>query len=221
MLSEFAVYSRLGLEHILDPRGYDHILFVVALTVVYAPAQWRAVLVQVTAFTVGHSVTLALATLNLVRMPSSLVEALIPLTILLTAGVHVVGTLTAGRGSDDEAWGLPDPGAPPRSAATQPGSGWAMSPWTWSLAAGFGLIHGLGFSNFLRALLGSGGELLGPLFAFNVGLEAGQVVVVLATLSAGVAAHRWLGVGTTVRVRAVGGAIMAVAVYLLIQRLPF
>ncbi len=85
MGSEFLVYLRLGFEHIADPRGYDHILFIVALTATYLPRAWRQVVAMVTAFTVGHSVTLALATLGLIRIPTSLIEFLIPVTILVTA----------------------------------------------------------------------------------------------------------------------------------------
>jgi hypothetical protein len=90
MISEFGVYARLGLEHILDPRGYDHLLFIVALTVMYRPRAWRQVVVLVTAFTVGHSATLALATFGRVRLASEWVELLIPVTILATAIFNLV-----------------------------------------------------------------------------------------------------------------------------------
>ena len=80
MISEFLVYLRLGLEHILDPRGYDHILFIMVLAVMYLPRAWRQVVILVTAFTVGHSVTLALATFGRVRMAPEWVEALIAVT---------------------------------------------------------------------------------------------------------------------------------------------
>jgi len=89
MISEFLVYLRLGFEHITDPGGYDHLLFVAALTASDL-GRVRRLFWLVTAFTVGHSVTLALATLDLVRVDISLVEILIPLTILATAAVNAI-----------------------------------------------------------------------------------------------------------------------------------
>ncbi|MFO7892523.1 MAG: HupE/UreJ family protein [Longimicrobiales bacterium] len=90
MGSEFLVYLRLGFEHIADVRGYDHILFIVALTAMYPPREWLRVVVLVTAFTVGHTVTLALATLELVRISTALVEFLIPVTIIAAAALNAV-----------------------------------------------------------------------------------------------------------------------------------
>ena len=90
MLSEFQVFLRLGFEHIADIRGYDHILFIVALCAGYELRHWRKLLILVTAFTLGHSVTLALATLGIIRIDDALVEFLIPLTILVTAVTNVV-----------------------------------------------------------------------------------------------------------------------------------
>ena len=161
MLSEFQVFLRLGFEHIADIRGYDHILFIVALCAGYEPRHWRRLLILVTAFTVGHSITLALATLRLITINNSLVEFLIPLTIFITAVVNIVGSSPAEDGLVE--------GKRARVAK-------------YLLALGFGLIHGLGFSNFLRALLGGEEGIALPLFAFNVGLELGQICIVLAVL---------------------------------------
>lgn len=144
------------MEHILDYlNGYDHILFVVALCALYTIRDWKAVLLLVTAFTLGHSVTLALATLKIVAVNAELVEFLIPLTIFITA----VSNLFRKEG------------------AMKPGINAS-----YVLAAGFGLIHGLGFSNYLRALLGRESEILTPLLAFNLGLEAGQIIIVVLFL---------------------------------------
>jgi hypothetical protein len=112
MHSTFAVYLRLGFDHIADLRGYDHILFVVALSAGYALAQWRQLLVLVTAFTVGHSVTLALATLRLVSVSTAWVEFLIPVTIVATGAF----TLWESRGATEGAGESVRPGAtaPPR-----------------------------------------------------------------------------------------------------------
>ena len=153
-MEEFLVYLQLGIHHIADFQACDHLLFVVTLCAAYQATAWRQILVLVTAFTVGHSLTLGLAALNLVRMPAALVETLIPITILLTAIYNV----TAPQPALGSALGK---GALPRYA----------------LALGFGLIHGLGFSNFFRALMGEAGSILWPLFSFNVGIELGQAAI--------------------------------------------
>ena len=137
MGSEFAVYFRLGIEHIADLKGYDHILFIAALTAAYSLRQWRQLLILVTAFTLGHSITLALATVGAIRVNTTLVEVLIPITILVASVFNIVDskvTQDDGIGSD-------------RMRRHQ--------SVLYVLAGGFGLIHGLGFSSFLRAVLGN------------------------------------------------------------------
>ena len=173
MISEFLVYLRLGFEHIADPRGYDHILFLVALTAAHAPREWLRLLVLVTAFTVGHTITLVLATLDLIRIPGDLVEFLIPLTIVATAALDIA----------EVAWGRRH--APPVATATpvspiEPPAGRRAR---YALALVFGLVHGLGFSSFLRAALGGEASLAVPLLGFNVGLEVGQVAIVAALMA--------------------------------------
>jgi hypothetical protein len=170
MLSEFLVYLRLGFEHITDPGGADHLLFVAALTATDVDRPKHLVWL-VTAFTLGHSLTLALATLHLVSVSTALVEILIPLTIIATCALNVSGAARVHSES-----------ASPLLAAT--GAGDRMR---YVLAAGFGLIHGLGFSAFLRAALGGEEGIVWPLFAFNSGLELGQLVIVagLVVVAAG------------------------------------
>lgn len=150
-MNEFYLYLRLGLEHILDTHGYDHILFVVAITAIYLFSDWKNVLILVTAFTVGHSVTLALATLRVIKVNTDLIEMLIPLTILVTALSNLFKK-TMGKS---------------KSVQTN-----------YLFALFFGLIHGLGFSNYLRSLLGNDRTILKQLFAFNLGLEVGQIIIV-------------------------------------------
>ncbi|MCU0635239.1 MAG: HupE/UreJ family protein [Gemmatimonadaceae bacterium] len=178
MLDTFLLYLRLGLGHITDLAGYDHILFVLALCATYQPAHWRRVALLVTAFTVGHTITLALATLGAVTVRSAQVEFLIPVTIVATA----VGNIVALRGDE----GGRD--AHPRVSVTR-----------YAITVAFGCIHGLGFSSYLRALLGAEESLAVPLLAFNVGLEIGQLAIVtigllvgwLCTRIPGVTARRW------------------------------
>lgn len=152
-MSDFAVYFELGWQHILDINGYDHILFVMALCASYQIQDWKKILVLVTAFTIGHSLTLALSVLDIVTIPSDLIELLIPVTILITSLSNVVSK--AKKGNDKLVYGY---------------------------ALFFGLIHGLGFSNYLKSLLGKEQQIVGPLFAFNVGLELGQILIVTAVM---------------------------------------
>ena len=150
----FDIYTRLGFEHILDPKGYDHILFVVALCAVYLVRDWKKVLILVTAFTIGHSLTLALSSLKILTISSELVETLIPVTITFTGIYNIV----KGRTEKEK------------------------NVVNYGLALGFGLIHGLGFSNFFKAMLGQEESILWPLFYFNIGVELGQIIIVLMTL---------------------------------------
>jgi hypothetical protein len=192
------VFLRLGFEHIADVRGYDHILFIVALCAGYEIKDWKKLLILVTAFTVGHSLTLALATLRIITINDALVEFLIPLTIFLTAGMNIVTSSPEGGGM------LEKKGA--RSVQ-------------YLLALAFGLIHGMGFSNFLRALLGGEEGIALPLFSFNLGLELGQICIVLTVLTltfivvrlARMRRHDWVLV--------LSGAAAGVALMLMIERL--
>jgi len=197
MGSEISTYLRLGMHHIADLRGYDHILFVAALTISYRPQDWRRLVWLVTAFTLGHSVTLALATLDLVRVNASLVETGIALTIVISSLMAVALTVRT----------------PPGSVVTLQGQGLR-----YALAAGFGLIHGLGFSTFLRSLLGGEESLLVPLLSFNVGLELGQLTIVLGVLLLGVLAERGLRLARRDWVLLVSGGIAALGGMMVLQR---
>ncbi|WP_435578200.1 HupE/UreJ family protein [Gilvibacter sp.] len=149
----FEFYLKLGFEHISNLAGYDHILFLVVLCAVYKIHQWKRVLILVTAFTIGHSVTLALVSFDVITIPSNIIKFLIPTTILLTALHNVIG--------------------PDQSMETRKmGRNYAM-------ALFFGFIHGMDFSNYFRALLLDNSEVVVPLLAFNVGIELGQILVVL------------------------------------------
>ena len=203
MGSEFLVFLRLGFEHITDPAGYDHLLFVAALTATDL-GRWRRLFWLVTAFTLGHSVTLVLATLDLIRVSDPLVEVLIPVTILATCVVNLVSG--DGNRSLDPDRTL-EPGHT-RDARIRYG-----------LAMGFGLIHGLGFSNFLRAALGGEESILLPLFAFNVGLEVGQLAIVAVLSLVALSLMKWLGLSRRLWIVGISMIAGAVAALLVIQRL--
>ncbi len=153
----FSTYFKLGFDHILDLNGYDHILFIIALCAVYAISQWKQILILVTAFTIGHCLTLVLSGLKIITISSELVEFLIPLTILITAIFNIVK------------------GAPSEQKVR----------WNYILALFFGLIHGLGFSNYFKALIGKEENIVNILLPFNLGVELGQLVIVAFTLIAG------------------------------------
>ncbi|WP_138995053.1 HupE/UreJ family protein [Larkinella sp. C7] len=160
-MSEFWAYLQLGFAHITDPGGYDHILFVVALCAIYSLNQWKQTLILVTAFTIGHSLTLALATLQLINYSTELIELLIPVTILITAISNFFFKVPKSRFNEQP--------KQPRGR--------------YVLALLFGLIHGMGFSNYLRSLLGQQSSIIKPLFAFNIGLEFGQIFIVFGVLT--------------------------------------
>ncbi|GAB3688138.1 HupE/UreJ family protein [Spirosoma flavus] len=157
-MDDFLIYLRLGFDHITDPSGYDHILFVVALCAVYTIQQWRQVLILVTAFTIGHSITLALATLRLIQYKTEVIELLIPITILITAFTNFFFQETKSKSTS--------------------GNQRSRNRLRYGLAMAFGLIHGMGFSNYLRSLLGREAEIVKPLLSFNIGLEIGQLLIV-------------------------------------------
>ena len=143
----FEMYLKLGFQHIIDIRGYDHIVFVLVLCAGYSLKQFREILILITAFTIGHSLTLVLSTLKIVSISSELIEFLIPATILFTAVSKVLPIKSGNK------------------------------RFIYILALFFGLIHGMGFSNYLTELLGRESNILVSLFAFNIGLELGQLVI--------------------------------------------
>ncbi len=156
-MGQFELYLKLGLEHILDLQGFDHILFVVALCALYLYKDWKRILILVTAFTIGHSVTLALATMNIIIFRPEIIEFLIPVTIMITAVANIIKPKPVNKGVD----------------------------LNYFFALFFGLIHGLGFSSFLRSLLGKETSIFQPLLAFNIGLEIGQLIIVAVFMIAG------------------------------------
>jgi hypothetical protein len=150
-MSELLTFIHLGFRHIIDVEAMDHILFLVALAAIYRRRDWRDSLWVVSAFTVGHSITLALAVTGALRLPTALIEFLIPLTIVATALENLVV----------------------RNRSRAPLRG-RYRP---VFAGIFGLVHGAGFANYLRSLFS--GSIALPLFGFNLGIEAGQIVVLL------------------------------------------
>jgi hypothetical protein len=200
-MSEFAAFVQLGFAHITALDAIDHILFLLALAAIYTVKDWSDILWVVTAFTVGHSVTLALAVTGAVRVDSAIVEFLIPLTIVATC---IENMIVRARAS-------------PSRVRSRP-----------IFAGVFGLVHGAGFAGYLQNAFGDNVGL--PLAGFNLGIEAGQIVVLLAVfgflhLVDGLIARsrtvssRW----PVVRLRSAGvsALIMVVAVRWAVLRSPW
>ncbi len=157
-MSNFTTHIELGFKHVLDFNGYDHILFLIVLAVIFSFSQWKKVLLMITFFTVGHTFTLSLATYQIVTIKETVIEFLIPITILITAVVNILKFSV--NSSKREKTNL-------------------------FFALFFGLIHGLGFSNFLRVTLGKSEDKLIPMLEFALGIELAQMVIVLSVLILG------------------------------------
>ncbi|AWM13409.1 HupE/UreJ family protein [Flavobacterium sp. NRK F10] len=156
-MSEFWPYFKIGLTHVLNIHAYDHVLFLTALMIPYTFKDWKRVLILVSLFTLGHTLSLFLAVFGIVSVNPLYVEFLIPITILATAVFHL---FTAGK-----------------SAKTESISFVSI------VTLFFGIIHGLGFSNYFKAILpGSASDKLLPLLEFALGIEAAQIIVVLIVL---------------------------------------
>ncbi|TDO98572.1 HupE/UreJ family protein [Flavobacterium sp. 245] len=156
-MSEFWIYFQIGLKHVLDINAYDHVLFLIALTVPYAFKDWKRILLLVSVFTIGHTVALILSVFGIIAVKVNLVEFLIPITILITALYHL---FTAGKATKNEGVNL-----------------------IFIVTLFFGLIHGLGFSNYFKTILGgSATSKLLPLGEFALGIETAQLVVVFVVL---------------------------------------
>jgi len=149
-MSEFWLYVKLGFGHVLDWSAYDHVLFLIVLTLGYTFDHWKRILILISLFTLGHTVSLFLASFNVLSVNSRLVEFLIPLTILVTA---IFNLFTAGKGSRVNKNGV-----------------------LYAATVFFGLIHGLGFSIYFKHV--SGGAKFVSLIEFALGIELAQIIVV-------------------------------------------
>ncbi len=192
-MTDFTFYFGLGWQHIISWDAADHLLFITALSAIYLVKDWRKVLILVTAFTIGHSVTLALSVYDIIRINSTLVEFLIPVTILVTALLNVIL----------------------KKNDTSPGK------YNYFLALFFGLIHGLGFANTIRFMLAKSQGIGLPLAGFNVGLEAGQILVVTILLLCSYLIINKAGLPQKWWIYTLSGIAGCTALYLSIERLPF
>lgn len=192
-MQDFLFYLNLGWEHIMSLDALDHQLFVLALMAVYSYKDWKKILILITAFTLGHSATLALSILDIVRVPSSWVEFLIPLTIVLTALANIV--IKNKKNTQGKI--------------------------NYYLALIFGLIHGLGFANTARVMIAKNESIALPLLGFNIGLELGQIVIVIIILIFLFILLNFFRVNRKDWILFVSAAVFSLSLQMTLERLPF
>lgn len=192
-MQDFGFYFGLGWEHIISKNALDHQLFIVALAAIYILKDWRQVLILVTAFTIGHSITLALSVFDIIRFDTAWVEFLIPCTIILTA----ISNLFQKKFT-------------PKSIRIN-----------YFLALTFGLIHGMGFANSIRFILAEDQNIGWSLFGFNVGLEVGQIALVLAVLLLTFIFITLIKTNRREWVLFISAAVFSLALKMALERIPF
>ncbi|MEY4336275.1 MAG: hypothetical protein RLZZ45_1194 [Bacteroidota bacterium] len=192
-MSGFIFYFKIGWSHIISLGATDHLYFIAVLSILYQLADWKKVLVLVTAFTLGHAITLYLSALDLFRFSVEWVEFLIPCTIVLTAAKNLMMPEETAIGSRIQ----------------------------YGMALCFGLVHGMGYANYIRMMLSSDQHLVWSLLSFNVGLEIGQIFVVLAVLLVSWILHRFNVISHRLLVMLVSLIILGLSLFMAYQRIPF
>lgn len=192
-MQDFSFYFSLGWEHIINREALDHQLFIAALSAIYILNDWKQVLILVTAFTIGHSLTLALSVTDVVRFDRNWVEFLIPCTIIITAISNLFQKKFTARSIRIN----------------------------YFFALFFGLIHGMGFASTLRPMLARDESLGWGLFGFNAGLEVGQIIVVIVLLIIGKIILDMLKVSRREWVIFLSAAVFSLAFKMAIERIPF
>ena len=190
-MNDFWLWFTTGFRHIIDWNGCDHICYIVCLAVLFPLQQWKQLLLLITAFTVGHSLTLALSTLHIISPSQKIIECLIPITILSTAAYNIYF----------------------RNKKVKP------LTFNYVLALVFGFIHGMGFSYLLKSLLGKNESIAGPLFSFNIGLEIGQMLIVVGVLFISVVFESFFRVAKKDYEFYVSSTVFGIALLLLIQQI--
>jgi hypothetical protein len=192
-MTDFWLYLKLGLEHVLDLGGYDHILFLVALSATYSFDSWKKLLIMVTLFTVGHTLSLVLAHYGVVALNGDYVEFLIPITIMIAAIFNLANAKT--------------------------GHSPAGSFVLWFITLFFGIVHGLGFARYYSMI--SDDEGVVPLLEFALGVELAQVIVVMITLVLALVAWQFLKVNRRDWVLIVSAMVLGMAIPMLVDTWPF
>jgi len=156
-MSDFWIYFNIGLKHVLNVYAYDHVLFLLALTVPYEFKNWKQILILVSFFTLGHTLALFLSVFNVITIKANIVEFLIPITILVTALYNIIFSGKSSKKNTITFIGI--------------------------ITVFFGIVHGLGFSNYFNSIIpGKATDKLLPLFEFALGIEIAQIFVVFLSL---------------------------------------
>lgn len=190
-MKDFSFYFSLGWQHIISWDALDHILFIIVLCAVYMLSDWKQVLILITAFTIGHSITLALSVFDMIRVPDKWVEFLIPCTIVITAVTNLFQNNFTYR----------------------------SIRLNYYLALFFGLIHGMGFANTIRFILSTDQQIGVNLFAFNIGLEAGQIIIVFIILLVALVCVHYMKVKRREWVIFLSAAVFSLALQMAFERL--
>lgn len=192
-MNNFSIYFKIGFEHIANIGALDHLLFMAALTLRYEFRDWKKLLVLITAFTIGHTITLGLCVADIIDFSKSWIEFLIPVTIAITAFSNIFDKNSIYK---------------------------SKFPLIYWFALFFGLIHGLGFSNDLKMIIGHNG-LFTKLFAANVGIEAAQIIFVIILLLIQLICTNLFKINKREFLLFVSGIILGVAIFIASQRMPF
>lgn len=192
-MQDFGFYFWLGWEHIISKDALDHQLFIAALVAIYMLKDWKQVLILVTAFTIGHSLTLVLSVFDIIRFNSRWVEFLIPVTIVITAIANFFQKKFTARSIRIN----------------------------YFLALFFGLVHGMGFANSIRFMLASDQNIGWSLLGFNIGLEVGQIVVVVALLLLAQLLINLFHINRRDWVIFLSAAVLGLSLKMVLERIPF
>ena len=192
-MNDFILYFKMGLNHVLDLSAYDHILFLIVLAVVFSFNQFKKVLWLVTLFTIGHSITLALAAYGILNVSMNLIEFLIPVTIFITGVINVFTAKKSSTGKENT---------------------------NLVFALFFGLIHGLGFSNYFKMMIGKEEEdKLIPLLEFALGIEAAQIIIVLGILIMGTLLQNFFRVTRRDWILVCSSIVIGFAIQMMLERI--
>lgn len=191
-MEDLILYFKMGFTHVLDLAAYDHILFLIVLAVVFSMKEWTKVLWLVTLFTLGHSITLALAAYKVLEFPIDIIEFLIPLTIFITGFVNVITTKKTSTKSNRL---------------------------NLFFAFFFGFIHGLGFSNYFKMMIGQEQNKFLPLLEFALGIEGAQIIIVLSILIIGFILQNFLKTSKRDWVLVTSSIVIGFAIQMMLERI--
>ncbi|WP_340201387.1 HupE/UreJ family protein [Ascidiimonas sp. W6] len=194
MFDLFLYYVKLGLFHVLDVNAYDHVIYFIVLTIPYTFKDWKKVLGLVTVFTAGHTLSLLASIYGWISIKSVLVEFLIPLTIVCTAAFNII---TAGKSVGNERFII-----------------------MYFITTFFGLIHGLGFSNYFKEIVAVDNAKLAPTLEFALGIELAQILVVAAVLALSFSGATLLKLNKKEWTLVVSSVVLGLAIPLLIDTFP-